>query len=65
EHLCVVHEQCGVRMDIWSYKETKQKSSFTMGKSWSLEYSIPCNFPGNVEPFALTKSNKILLWLNE
>ncbi|XP_026420441.1 F-box protein At3g07870-like [Papaver somniferum] len=70
EHLCVVYARWGVKMDIWSFKETnKQKSSFALGKdynswSWSLEYSIPWNFDVEVsyEPFALTKSNEILLW---
>ncbi|KAI3873820.1 hypothetical protein MKX03_027089 [Papaver bracteatum] len=72
EQLCVVHEQYGNRVDIWSFKETEQKNIFTTGKdhnswSWNLDYSIPWDFPdknGSCMPFALTKGKEILLWYN-
>ncbi|OVA16715.1 F-box domain [Macleaya cordata] len=65
--LCVVHHERGERLDIWSLKKKKVKEQEKQSWSWSREFSITwkcLDKDGDYEPFALTKTNEVLLWYN-
>ncbi|XP_026377799.1 F-box protein At3g07870-like [Papaver somniferum] len=70
--LCLVHVDAGKHVHIWSYKNKHKRNDIDNDKeegyqslSWTLEFRIPCIDPdGKYEPFALTKKNEVLLWLN-
>ncbi|OVA10577.1 F-box associated domain [Macleaya cordata] len=69
--LCVVHQARSKRVDIWSLKKTKNNTNTCNTKeqeyeeswTWSREFSIKweTDFMDEYEPFALTKSGKVLL----
>ncbi|OVA16732.1 F-box domain [Macleaya cordata] len=69
-YLSVVHQEPGDRVDIWSFK---MNSNYDLNEhehhswSWSREFSIAWEGgleKDSYEPFALTKSNEVLLWYN-
>ncbi|OVA07464.1 F-box domain [Macleaya cordata] len=72
--LCVVHKvQGGEPVDIWSLKKKKNRNSISYDVkeqeyhswSWSREFTIARgdrDRNDTYQPFALTKSNEILLW---
>ncbi|KAI3966584.1 hypothetical protein MKX01_022711 [Papaver californicum] len=72
-NLCLVHHEIGQHIDIWAYKkmqknddDDKEKGNQSWG--WTLEFTLPSSILDKLdmyEPFALTKNNEVLLWLNE
>ncbi|OVA19375.1 F-box domain [Macleaya cordata] len=72
--LCVVHQERGERVDIWSLKKTKNTTSNKMnekeenGQAWTWNRELSITWEGQheneYEPFAFTKSGEVLLWYN-
>ncbi|OVA19374.1 F-box domain [Macleaya cordata] len=70
--LCVVHQVRGECVEIWSFKKTKNGTSYKMKEeeylswTWSREFRIRWEgqHKNEYEPFALTKSGEVLLLYN-